>query len=65
MIAAVLAETHRDQKRKPEPFSPLDFMPLQKHLAARLRREGGSDLELVERFRSLSRSAKPKEKDKA
>src|SRR3990170_635383 len=32
IIAAVLAETHRDKKRKPEPFSQLDFMPLQKEL---------------------------------
>jgi hypothetical protein len=27
IIASVLANIHRDRKRRPEPFSPTDFMP--------------------------------------
>ena len=42
-------------------------MPLQKELAARIRSQSvtGADLELLEKFRSLARQSKPKDKEKA
>jgi len=34
IIAAVIANANRDRKKRPEPFTPADFMPLVKRAPA-------------------------------
>lgn len=47
LLAAVLAEPHRDRRRRPTPFEPADFHPFRKREAVRTAPDATAGIEIL------------------